>query len=175
MAIAAAKSPHVPGGTEDNETGGTMEHIIISEILAAKPHHIRTVTPYACVTDAVRLMNRYNIGALLVMDEGVLLGIITERDVLFRVVGQHLEPEATLVSDIMTRGLVTVTPHTTLQEAMHRVTEQRVRHLPVLDDDQLVGVVSSGDLTRAITQSLEREVDALSSKIPVAPNHMLDV
>lgn len=152
-----------------------METLQICDVLAHKPHHIRMVTPYACITDAVRLMNRYNIGSLLVMDEGVLLGILTERDVLFRVVGQHLEPEATLVSDVMTRGLVTVTPYTTLREAMRLVTDQRVRHLPVLDDDQLVGIVSSGDLTRAITQALEKEVDALSSKMPVASNHMLDV
>lgn len=146
-----------------------MNTLRICDVLANMPHQIRVVTPYTSITDAVRLMNRYNIGSLLVMDEGVLLGILTERDILFRVIGQHLEPDATLVSQVMTRGLVTVTPHTTLQAAMRLVTDQRVRHLPVLDDDQLVAIVSSGDLTRAITQALEREVDALSSRLPAMP------
>lgn len=111
---------------------------------------IHSVCPDVSVTECVSLMNDHRIGAMLVMENDQLLGIFTERDAISRVLGVGLDPTSTNVSGVMTRNPVCVSASTTLEEAMSIVTNQRIRHLPVLEDDKVLGVVSSGDLTHRL-------------------------
>jgi len=108
---------------------------------------VHSVDPEVSVTECVRLMNKFRIGSLLVMADDRLLGIFTERDAITRVLGEGLDPVSTRVSRVMTKNPVWVTPSTTLEEAMGIVTNKRIRHLPVVEDGRVLGVVSSGDLT----------------------------
>jgi CBS domain-containing protein len=119
----------------------------IRNILARKGPHVHAIDPQATVSQAVEVMNELRIGSLVVIDGEELVGIFTERDVLRRVVAACGDPRTTLVSEVMTRDLVTVEPATSLAIAMSLVTEHRCRHLPVVEDGRLVGLVSSGDLT----------------------------
>ena len=121
-------------------------------------HSARPDTP---VSECVRRMNEQRIGALLVMEGDALLGIFTERDALTKVLGAGLDPGGTAVSDVMTREPFTVSPTTTLEEAMAIVTRKRVRHLPVVQDGKVVGMVSSGDLTHRLVRDQTREIQDL--------------
>lgn len=108
---------------------------------------VHSVGPEVSVIECVRLMTEFRIGSLLVMADEQLLGIFTERDAITRVLGEALDPVSTCVSRVMTKNPVWVTPSTTLEEAMDIVTNKRIRHLPVVEDGRVLGVVSSGDLT----------------------------
>jgi CBS domain-containing protein len=119
----------------------------IRNILARKGPHVHAIDPQATVSQAVEVMNELRIGSLVVIEGEELVGIFTERDVLRRVVAACGDPRTTPVSEVMTRDLVTVEPATSLATAMSLVTEHRCRHLPVVEDGRLVGLVSSGDLT----------------------------
>jgi len=139
-------------------------------VLDAKGHSVHAVEPRATVLDAVRMMNAERIGALLVMDDEELVGIFTERDVLSRIVDQGRDPAETRVAEVMTRRPVVVKAGATVEEAMAIVTEKRCRHLPVVDEDHLVGLVSSGDLTHWVTRNQEYHIQDLvnfiTSKYP---------
>ena len=111
---------------------------------------VHSVGPEVSVTECVRLMNKFRIGSLLVIANDQLLGIFTERDAITRVLGEGLDPDSTRVSGVMTKNPVWVTPSTTLEEAMGIVTNKRIRHLPVVEDGRVLGVVSSGDLTHRL-------------------------
>lgn len=117
------------------------------------------------VSEAVRKMHNRNVGSLLIMDGNRLSGIMTERDVLLRVVDQGLDPSQTPVSQVMTVDPKTVSPSTTVDEAMRLVTDLRVRHLPLTDGDQVVGLVSSGDLTRWVVDSQKGEIIELRGDV----------
>jgi CBS domain-containing protein len=117
------------------------------------------------VIDAVRKMNSERIGAVLVTDADQLVGIFTERDVLLRVVDADQDPRSTPVADVMTRQPVVVKPSTTVEEAMAVVSEKRCRHLPVVENDQLVGLVSAGDLTHWVTRNQEYHIQDLVNYI----------
>ena len=115
---------------------------------------VHSVGPEVSVIECVCLMNEFRIGSLLVIADDQLLGIFTERDAITRVLGEALDPVSTRVSRVMTKDPVWVTPSTTLEEAMGIVTNKRIRHLPVVEDGRVLGVVSSGDLThRQVTAS----------------------
>ena len=107
---------------------------------------IHSVAPDVLVTDCVSRMNELRIGAMLVMDNNLLLGIFTERDAITRVLGPGIDPAATPVSEVMTSDPVCVSSSTGLEEALSIVSSRRIRHLPVVEDDKVLGVVSSGDL-----------------------------
>lgn len=113
---------------------------------------VHTISPDTPVIEAVRKMNAEGIGSLLVTNGDEVVGIFTERDVLRRVVDAELDPRTTRVAKVMTRELITVRPATTVNEAMAVVTEKRCRHLPVMDGDRLLGMVSIGDLTRWVSR-----------------------
>lgn len=113
---------------------------------------IHSVSPAVSVTACVRRMNELRIGAMLVMEDDQLLGIFTERDAITRVLGAGLDPVSTNVSGVMTKNPVCVSTSTTLEEAMSIVTNQRIRHLPVVEDDKVLGMVSSGDLTHRLVE-----------------------
>lgn len=123
------------------------------------------VEPDTGVAEAVALMNLKKIGALLVMRDEHVLGMFTERDVLTRIIGAGRDPKATRIGEVMTVDLLVVHPSTTVEEAMRIVTERRTRHLPVMEGEQLKGMVSIGDLTRWLVRVDESYIDNLLSYI----------
>lgn len=133
----------------------------MSELL--EEHHavIHSVDPDISVTECVSQMNEQQIGAMLVMKEDRLLGIFTERDAITRVLGAGLEPSYTKVSAVMSNDPISITPSTTLDEAMAIVSNQRIRHLPVVQDGQVLGMVSAGDLTHWLVEDRGGEVREL--------------
>jgi CBS domain-containing protein len=125
------------------------EHIMpsVRDILAVKGAHVLSIGPEATVLDAAVLMNEHRVGSLVVMVSRQLIGIISERDILTRVVVPRLDPGQALVRDVMTKEVVCCQPHTKLDEARGVLKNRRIRHLPVVDDEQeLVGLISIGDL-----------------------------
>ena len=122
----------------------------IASILENKGSGIWSVDPKATVYDAIAMMAEKAIGALLVISEGRLVGIISERDYARKVILQGRSSKDTRVEEIMTSSVLSVTPGHTIEECMRIITEHRFRHLPVLDGDKLVGVISIGDLVNAI-------------------------
>lgn len=139
-------------------------------LLEKKGRLVHTVAPQSTVIDAVRKMNTERIGAVLVMEGEALVGIFTERDVLCRVVDEERDPQATIVADVMTTQPVVVKAEASVEEAMAVISERRCRHLPVVENDQLVGLVSAGDLTHWVTRNQEYHIQDLvnfiTSKYP---------
>lgn len=118
----------------------------VRDILARKGPGVVTVSPASSVLEAAQLMNDRGIGAVLVTEGATLRGIFTERDLMRRVVAERLDPAWTAVSDVMTTTLTTATPQTAMDECAASMTSRRIRHLPVLEGDALVGVVTIGDI-----------------------------
>lgn len=128
----------------------------VRDLLATKGNHVLSVGPKATVLDAAVLMNDHKIGSLVVLDQGNVVGIITERDVLQRIVAGQRDPANTRVEDVMTEDLVCCKPHTTVDEARFAMKTRRIRHLPVIDaDGSLYGLISIGDLNAH--QSVDQE------------------
>lgn len=113
---------------------------------------IHSVCPEDSVTECVRLMNNHRVGAMLVLADEQLVGIFTERDAITRVLGAGLDPTSTNVSVVMTENPICVSTSTTLEEAIGIVTNRRIRHLPVVEDGKVLGMVSSGDLTHRLAE-----------------------
>lgn len=130
-------------------------------LLEEKGSLVHKINPEATVLDAVAVMNEKKVGALLVEEASRPVGIFTERDILRRVVTSSFKPEATPVAKVMTSDLCVVGPETTVKEAMAICTKNRYRHLPVMDGEELVGLISSGDLTRWVTKSQSTEIEHL--------------
>ena len=129
----------------------------LSKLMQERSTAVRSVTPEITVTECVRQMIEFKIGAMLVMEGERLVGIFTERDAMIRVLGGGRDPAHTPVADVMSPDPVCVDPSTTLEEARALVTSKRIRHLPVVDGGKVVGMVSSGDLTHWLVrdQSLQ--------------------
>jgi len=123
---------------------------ILDSLIDEKNPVVHSVRSDVSVTECVRRMNKLKIGAMLVMEDDQLLGIFTERDAITRVLGEGLDPVSTNVSAVMTKEPVCVSTATTVEEAMSIITNRRIRHLPVLEDGKVLGMVSSGDLTHKI-------------------------
>lgn len=126
---------------------------------------VHTIRPESSVLDAARTMNEHHIGSLLIVEGGRPVGILSERDVLTRLVEARRDPEGTRVADVMTPNPVTIGPSTSVGDAMRLMTERKVRHLPVVVRDDVVGIVSIGDLVWWVTEALQSEVSALHSYI----------
>jgi len=137
----------------------------ISALLDRKGRSVYSVSPTMTVCEAVTEMNRQRVGSVLVIDNGKLVGIFTERDVLRRVVGAGVDPRRALVSDVMTTGVISISPEATVEETMVLFTEKRCRHLPVLEHGQLVGTISIGDITRWMADSHRAEAEHLKNYI----------
>ncbi|MCX7141209.1 MAG: CBS domain-containing protein [Proteobacteria bacterium] len=123
---------------------------------------IKAVGPEALVTECVRTMSSEKIGALIVLNGEKLAGIFTERDALNRVLAAGLDPRTTKISDVMTKDPVSVSPGTTVGEAMELVTKRRFRHLPVVENGKVLALVSSGDLTHWLVKDQLVEVRDVS-------------
>lgn len=133
----------------------------INSVLEAKGSSVFSIGPAATVLEAAKLMNERHVGALLVTEGPRLLGIITERDVLNRVVAAQLEPHRTIVGDVMTAPVVVCEPATSRAECRALMTNRRVRHLPVVDRGRLVGIVSIGDLLKDERQEQDETIHYL--------------
>jgi CBS domain-containing protein len=119
----------------------------VKDILAVKGTHVFSIGSEATVLDTALLMNEHKIGSLVVMDGGEVTGIITERDILQRVVAPQRDPAQTPVGEVMTTEVLCCQLHTALEEARGVLKNRRIRHLPVVDDArQLCGMISIGDL-----------------------------
>lgn len=137
----------------------------VEAILNAKGRAVWSVTPETTVFEAIRLMADRNVGALLVMEGDRLVGIVTERDYARKVALLGKNSRSTPVGEIFTPALHTVTPQTTVAECMALMTDKRIRHLPVLDQGRVVGVVSIGDLVNWIIHAQAAEIDQLQAYI----------
>ncbi len=122
----------------------------VRQLLDAKGHEVSSVGPDDTVFDAIDKMARENIGSLIVLDEGKLVGIITERLYARDVILKGKQSATTPVRDIMSTRVVCARPEQTVEESMAVMTERGVRHLPVLENKQVIGMVSIGDLVKSI-------------------------
>jgi CBS domain-containing protein len=131
----------------------------VREILAKKGAHVWSIHQGATVLEAAQLMNEHRIGALVVVDDGHVIGMFTERDVLTRVVAAQRDPAATAVSEVMTSEVCCCTPETTIEEARVAMKNRRIRHLPLADGDRrLLGLISIGDLNAYDLNSHEQTI-----------------
>jgi CBS domain-containing protein len=138
---------------------------MLSQLLDAKGHDIHAVAPEAVVIDAIRVMAEEHVGALLVIQRGELVGIVSERDYARKVVLKGRSSDSTQVSEIMSSPVVTARPDNTVQDAMRLMTEHRIRHLPVLRGGSVVGVISIGDLVKSLIEEQQHTIEDLRSYI----------
>jgi CBS domain-containing protein len=137
----------------------------ISSILATKSQEIITIGPEQSLKEVVELLVRYNIGALPVLDEaGKLTGIISERDII-RHTAETGGLGSTAVREVMTRKVVVGVPQDDIISVVHTMTERRFRHLPVVQGDKLIGIVSIGDILKAQRDTYRGEIDTLETQI----------
>ena len=137
-----------------------------SQILRSKPDQaVHTIEPTASAHEAARLMADNNIGALVVVEHGKVVGIVSERDHVRKLVLLGRSPSDTLVGDIMSSSVMYVHPHHTGDECMALMTENRLRHLPVMDGGQLIGLVSIGDLVKATISEQQFIIEQLEHYI----------
>lgn len=122
----------------------------VNQLLAGKGSFVWSVSPESSVLDAIRLMGEKEIGALLVTKGNTLKGIISERDYARKVILQGKASNSTPVSEIMTRRVISVAPEESIDHCMNLMTKYKIRHLPVLENDAVIGVLSIGDLVREI-------------------------
>ena len=137
----------------------------VRHLLEAKTTEVFAIAPQAPVLDAIRLMAEKRVGALLVMEAGKLVGIVSERDYARKVVLQGRSSKDTPVRDIMTSDVVSIGHHDSLDHCMQLVTSRRIRHLPVLDGDSVLGVISIGDLVKAVIEDQQLELEQLQRYI----------
>ena len=137
----------------------------VRHLLEAKAPEVFAIGPDAAVIDAIRLMAEKGIGAVVVMQSGRLAGILSERDYARKIVLQGRSSHDTPVRDIMTAQVVTVRLDDSIDHCMQLVTDKRIRHLPVLARDAVLGVVSIGDLVRAVIEDQQVEIDQLQRYI----------
>ncbi len=137
----------------------------VKTLLEHKGRDIWTIPPAATVYQAIQMMSERNIGALPVVDGTKLVGIISERDYMSKVVLKGKASKDTPVSDIMVRDLVTVGPDQTVSSCLEIITEHRIRHLPVVNGDELLGIVSIGDLVKWVIATQRMTIEQLNAYI----------
>jgi CBS domain-containing protein len=137
----------------------------INSILTRKGSEIITIRPERTISDAVALLAKHNIGALVVVDAaGTLKGIISERDII-RKAAEAQDIFSLPVGDVMTKRVIVGVPEDDVISVAHTMTERRFRHLPIVDDDRLVGIISSGDILKAQRDQYLGEIDTLETQI----------
>ena len=137
----------------------------IATLLEQKDGAVFTIPSTVTVAEAVQEMNAHKVGSVLVMNGLRLAGIFTERDVLRRVVGADIDPRLTPITKVMTSDVLTIEPCATVQEVMDIFANRRCRHLPVMTDGKLLGVISIGDVSRWVANSHRVEAESLRQYI----------
>lgn len=138
---------------------------LVQHLLAAKGNQVISVAPDTSVFDAIKLMADEGIGSLVVLDGDALAGIVTERDYARKVILKGRSSEATPVADIMTAEVLTTTPDASVDRCMAMMSGKRCRHLPVMEDGAIVGMISIGDLVQAIIADQKEEIEQLEQYI----------
>jgi CBS domain-containing protein len=137
----------------------------VAELLAGKERHVLSIGADATVYEAVQLMVEKNVGSLLVEEGGSIAGIVTERDYLRRVTLEGRTDKETPVREIMTAPLVVVSPETTIDECTAVMTDRRIRHLPVMEQREVVGVISIGDVVKFVSKQQSFQIQYLTDYI----------
>ena len=138
---------------------------LVKHLLDSKGRQIISIAEEASVLDAIKLMAERSIGSLLVMRDGELKGIVTERDYARKVIVKGRSSKSTQVKEIMTAKVRTATTKQTVNECMTVMTERRIRHLPVVEDGEVLGLISIGDLVQAIIAAQQEEIEQLGQYI----------
>ena len=138
---------------------------IISDILKYKGSQVWSTAPHATVYEAIQLMAEKNVGALVVLQDGRLTGIISERDYTRKVILKGKASKETTVSEILSGSVVCITPAQTVEDGLRLMTDRHIRHLPVVDNDQLLGIVAIGDLVNWIISAQSHTIQQLQSYI----------
>ena len=141
----------------------------VSDILATKGAQVHSVAPDLTAFEAISRMLNAGVGSLLVVEPGGIAGIFTERDYLRRVTLEGRDPKSTRLRDVMTSQVVYVDPSKTVQECMAIMTQERIRHLPVMDGGKLAGVISIGDLVKFMSKEQAVEIRFLTEYITGRP------
>jgi len=137
----------------------------VRQLLSDKNHEIYSVSPEIMVYDAIKLMTKVNVGALLVMEDNKLVGIMSERDYTRKVILEARSSRETPVRDIMTSVVLTVTPDHSIEDCMKMMSEHHIRHLPVAENGQPIGVISMMDVVKNIISEKESVIDQLEHYI----------
>jgi CBS domain-containing protein len=138
---------------------------LVKHLLDSKGRHIVSVAPDTTVLDAIKIMADKTVGSLLVMDDDKICGIITERDYARKVIIKGRSSESTSVSEIMTSDVLTTSSAQTVNSCMELMSEKRIRHLPVVEDNRVIGMISIGDLVQAIISDQQEEIEHLEHYI----------
>jgi CBS domain-containing protein len=136
---------------------------LVKDVLNEKGDNIWSIAPDALVFDAIEMMAQKEIGALPVLEAGRLIGIISERDYTWKVILKGKSSKETMVKTIMTSPVICTDPDQDVKKCMGLMTSKNIRHLPVLEDEQLVGIVSLGDLVKTIIAEQESKIRGLES------------
>ncbi|ADD29706.1 CBS domain-containing protein [Meiothermus ruber] len=137
----------------------------VRQLLLAKGNKVHAISPEATVFEALERMAAHDVGALMVMKDDQLVGIFSERDYARKIILMGRISKDTRVGEVMTSDLITVTPEATVADCMNLMTDHHIRHLPVLEDGKLVGVISIGDVVKAIITQQEFMIAELESYI----------
>ena len=137
----------------------------IRNILQSKKQSIISVNPKNTVYEALEVMVQKNVGSILIMDEDEFAGIFTERDYARKLILQGKSSKETLIGEIMTLNPVTITPDFSIEDCMHLMTDKFIRHLPVIENNKLIGIISIGDLVKSIIEEQKFIIDNLEHYI----------
>ncbi len=137
----------------------------VKQILQGKGHDVWSVGPEASVYDAIEIMADKEVGALVVMEGESLVGVFTERDYARKIVLQGRSSRDTKIKDIMTSRVAYARPGQSVEECMAVMTEKRIRHLPVIEDEKLLGIISIGDLVKSIIEEQQHVIEQLEQYI----------
>ena len=137
----------------------------IGKMLETKGTHVWTIEPDDSVYNAIKIMDDKGIGALAVVDNGKLVGIVSERDCARRLILKKMSAEETVIKDIMTKDVFFTHPRQTVTECMAVMTQRRIRHLPVLDNNQLLGMISLGDLAKEMIAEQQFKIENLEHNL----------
>ena len=137
----------------------------VADVLRHKGNEVVTIGRTSTVYDAITTMVEHNVGSIVVMDAGALCGIFTERDYLRRIIVQGRPSKTTRIEEVMTPDVLTAAPHATLKKCMETMTRRRCRHLPVVDNGTLVGIISLGDCVKEMLSDAEARVQNLTEYI----------
>lgn len=138
---------------------------LVHHLLESKGKDIITTAEDVSVFEAIDLMADLKVGSLIVMQDGKMIGIVTERDYARKVILKGRSAKSTLVGEIMSTEVVTAMPEQTVRECMTLMTERRIRHLPVVENDEVIGIISIGDLVKAIISEQQEEIEQLEKYI----------